>query len=44
MAFKKLERRVDRLLCVWEKILLRVLLFACFIHEVSKFAGWLMRN
>jgi hypothetical protein len=44
MVNREMEKRVDRLLRIWEKILLRVLLFACFLREVTKFAGWLMKN
>lgn len=38
---RELENRVDRLYSVCEKILLRTVIFACFVYEVGRFAKWL---
>ena len=38
-----LERRVDRLCALSEKIILRTLIFACFIVEICRFVSWLLR-
>jgi hypothetical protein len=36
--FGHLERRVDEFCSICEKILLRALLFGCFIYEAGRFA------
>jgi hypothetical protein len=38
-----LEHRVHRFYAVCEKILLRTLIFACFVYELGRFAKWLWR-
>jgi hypothetical protein len=38
----ELERRIERFYCVCEKILLRSVVFVCFVYEVCKFAKWLL--
>ncbi len=38
-----LECRIDRFYSVCEKILLRSLIFACFVLELGRFARWLLR-
>jgi len=46
MAIKRsrdLERRIDGFYAVCEKILLRTLIFGCFVLELSRFAKWLWR-
>jgi len=46
MAWKNhrdLERRVDGFYAVCEKILLRTLIFGCFVFELGRFARWLLR-
>jgi hypothetical protein len=40
---RDLERRVDGFYSVCEKILLRTLIFACFLLELGRFAKWLWR-
>ena len=37
------ERRIDGFYSVCEKILLRTLMFGCFVKEFGKFAKWLLR-
>lgn len=37
-----LARRIDGFYSVCEKILLRTLIFACFVYEVGRFAKWLL--
>jgi hypothetical protein len=46
MAVKRnrnLERRIDGFYAVCEKILLRTLIFGCFVLELGRFARWLWR-
>lgn len=46
MATKRkrdLVRRIDGFYGVCEKILLRTLIFGCFVLELSRFARWLWR-
>jgi len=38
-----LERRIDRFYSICEKILLRTLIFACFVDEIRRFAMWMWR-
>ena len=38
---RDLERRIDGFYAVCEKILLRTLIFACFVYELARFARWL---
>jgi len=38
-----LERRIDRFFTVSEKIMMRTLIFACFVLEIFRFARWLLR-
>lgn len=40
---RNLERRVDGFYAVCEKILLRTLIFCCFVYELGRFAKWLLR-
>ena len=40
---RDLERRVDSFYSVCEKILLRTLIFGCFLLELGRFAKWLCR-
>jgi hypothetical protein len=40
---RDLERRIDGFYAVWEKILLRTLIFVCFVNELGRFAKWLWR-
>jgi hypothetical protein len=40
---RDLEHRVDSFYAVCEKILLRTLVFACFVYELCRFAIWLWR-
>jgi hypothetical protein len=40
---RDLERRIDGFYSVCEKILLRTLIFGCFVLELSRFAKWLLR-
>ena len=37
------ENRIDAFYSVCEKILLRTLVFACFVLELGRFAKWLLR-
>lgn len=46
MAMKRnhdLERRIDGFYALCEKILLRTLIFGCFVFELGRFARWLLR-
>jgi hypothetical protein len=38
-----LEHRIDGFYFAREKILLRTLIFGCFVYEIGKFARWLLR-
>jgi len=38
---RDLERRIDGFYAVCEKILLRTLIFVCFVYELARFARWL---
>jgi hypothetical protein len=38
----ELERRVDDFYAVCEKVLLRTVVFGCFIYELGRFAKWLL--
>jgi hypothetical protein len=40
---RDLERRVDGFYAFYEKVLLRTLIFACFVYELGRFALWLWR-
>jgi hypothetical protein len=40
---RDLERRIDGFYSVCEKIMLRTLIFCCFIYELGRFAKWLFR-
>ena len=40
---RDLERRIDGFYSVCEKILLRTLIFGCFVYELGKFARWLLK-
>ena len=40
---RDLERRIDGFYSVCEKILLRTLIFGCFVLELGRFARWLWR-
>jgi hypothetical protein len=40
---RDLERRMDEFYGLCEKILLRTLIFGCFVYEVARFARWLLR-
>jgi hypothetical protein len=40
---RNLERRIDGFYAVCEKILLRTLIFGCFVLELGRFARWLCR-
>lgn len=40
---RDLEHRIDGFYAVCEKILLRTLIFGCFILELIRFARWLLR-
>lgn len=42
-ANRDLERRIDGFYSLCEKILLRTLIFACFVYELGRFARWLWR-
>ena len=42
-GMRNLERRIDGLYSVCEKILLRTLIFGCFVYELGRFARWLLR-
>jgi hypothetical protein len=41
--FARLERRVDEICSLCEKLALRVLLFGCFIYEAGKFVVGILR-
>ena len=36
-----LERQIDKILTISEKIMLRAVMFGCFILELCRFAKWL---
>ena len=38
-----LERRIDQFFMLSEKIILRTLIFACFVLEIYRFVSWLLR-
>jgi len=38
-----LERSIDGFYSICEKILLRALIFGCFVYELGRFARWLLR-
>jgi hypothetical protein len=38
-----LERRIDGFYSICEKILLRTVIFGCFVYEIGRFARWLLR-
>jgi hypothetical protein len=38
---RNLERNVDSFLTVCERLMLRALIFSCFVYEVGRFARWL---
>jgi len=40
---RELERRIDGFYSICEKILLRTLIFGCFVFELGRFAKWLLR-
>jgi hypothetical protein len=40
---RDLEHRIDSFYAICEKIMLRTLLFACFLYELGRFAVWLWR-
>ena len=40
---RDLERRIDGFYSVCEKILLRTLIFGCFVYEIGKFGRWLLK-
>jgi hypothetical protein len=40
---REVERRIDDYFYLSERILLRALLFACFIYEASRFIGAMLR-
>jgi hypothetical protein len=44
MNGRELERRVNGFCSVGEKILLRTLIFGCFILELARFVIWLLRH
>jgi hypothetical protein len=35
-----LEHRIDNFYALCEKILLRTLIFACFVYELARFVKW----
>ena len=37
------EHRVDGFYLISEKILLRTLIFGCFVFELARFAKWFLR-
>jgi len=39
----KIERRVNAFYALCERIVLRTLVFGCFVAEVARFVGWLFR-
>jgi len=40
---RDLERRIDGFYSLCEKVLLRTLIFSCFVYELGRFAKWLWR-
>jgi hypothetical protein len=40
---RDLERLIDGFYSACEKLLLRTLIFGCFVYEVGRFAGWMLR-
>ena len=38
---RDLERRADNFFELCEKLLLRTVIFLCFVYELSRFARWL---
>jgi hypothetical protein len=40
---RELERRIDGFYGVCEKVLLRTVIFGCFVYELGRFAKWLLR-
>jgi hypothetical protein len=40
---RELEHSIDGFYSVCEKILLRTLIFGCFVYEIGRFARWLLR-
>jgi hypothetical protein len=40
---REVERRIDDYFYLSEKILVRALLFACFIHEAGRFVWGMLR-
>jgi hypothetical protein len=40
---EQIEKRVDAFYAVCEKIMLRTILFGCFLAEGVRFVGWLFR-
>jgi hypothetical protein len=38
-----LERRIDGFYSICEKIMLRTVIFGCFVYEIGRFARWLLR-
>jgi hypothetical protein len=42
-ANRGLARRIDDFYSTCEKILLRTLIFCCFVYELGRFAKWLLR-
>jgi hypothetical protein len=40
---RDLERRIDGFYAACEKILLRTLIFGCFVYEIGRFAIWMLR-
>jgi len=43
IVMSSLERRIDQFFLLSEKIILRTLIFACFVLEIYRFVGWLLR-
>lgn len=43
-SIRDLEHRIDGFYSVCEKILLRTLIFGCFLYELGRFASWLVRR
>jgi hypothetical protein len=37
------ERHIDEFYGLCEKILMRTLIFGCFVYELDRFAVWLLR-
>jgi len=40
---RNLERNVDGFFTVCERLMLRTLIFSCFVYELGRFARWLWR-